>query len=76
VTVSGYEQGLAAGQIARGILVEGRSPASYPMLATVKGEPMINLARATKLGLTIKTTTLLSARVVTKYDWEDAVKAP
>jgi ABC-type uncharacterized transport system substrate-binding protein len=51
VTVSGYEQGLAAGKIARGILVEGRSPASYAMQPTVKGEAVVSLARARKLGL-------------------------
>jgi hypothetical protein len=46
VIVSGYEQGLAAGKIARGILVEGRSPASYAIAPTVKGEPVVSLARA------------------------------
>lgn len=46
VTVSGYEQGFAAGKVARGILVEGRSPASYAMAPTVKGEPVVSLARA------------------------------
>jgi ABC-type uncharacterized transport system substrate-binding protein len=70
VTVSGYEQGLAAGKIARGILVEGRSPASYAMAPTVKGEPVISLARARKLGLSIKTSTLLTAHIVEKFDWE------
>lgn len=64
VNVSEYEQGLAAGRIARGILLEGRSPASYPMEPTVKGIPMINLQRAKKLGITIKTGILLTATVV------------
>jgi ABC-type uncharacterized transport system substrate-binding protein len=63
VNVSEYEQGYAAGQIARGILAEGRSPDSYPMQPTVKGVPMINLLRAKKLGLKIKTGTLLSVTV-------------
>jgi ABC-type uncharacterized transport system substrate-binding protein len=76
VTVSGYEQGLAAGKMARGILVDGRSPASYPMHATVKGEPMINMARAIKLGLSVNTTTLLAARVVTKFDWAEEPSKP
>jgi ABC-type uncharacterized transport system substrate-binding protein len=70
VTVSGYEQGLAAGRIARGILVEGRSPASFAMEPTVKGEPMISLARARKLGIQIKTSVLLTARVVERFDWD------
>ncbi|MCK9375650.1 MAG: hypothetical protein M0P73_05820 [Syntrophobacterales bacterium] len=63
VNVSEYEQGYAAGQIARGILVEGRSPASYPMKPTVKGVPMVNLLRAKKLGIRIKTGILLSVTV-------------
>jgi len=63
VNVSEYEQGYAAGQIARGILLEGRSPASYPMRPTVKGIPMINLLRAKKLGIKIKTAILLSVVV-------------
>jgi ABC-type uncharacterized transport system substrate-binding protein len=70
VTVSGYEQGLAAGTIARGILVEGRSPASYAMAPTVKGEPVVSLARARRLGIPIKTSILLTARVIEKFDWE------
>lgn len=63
VNVSEYEQGYAAGEIARGILVEGRSPASYPMKPTVKGVPMINLLRAKKLGIKIKSGILLSVTV-------------
>ena len=76
MTVSGYAQGLAAGKIARGILVDGKSPASFPMEATVKGEPMISLARARKLGIAVNTSTLLTARVVNKFDWDtsEAVK--
>ncbi|MBC7251597.1 MAG: hypothetical protein H5T62_15125 [Anaerolineae bacterium] len=70
VTVSGYEQGLAAGKIARGILVEGRSPASYPMEPTVRGEPIVSLARANKLGIKIKSDILLTAKVVEKFEWE------
>lgn len=63
VTVSEFEQGYAAGEIARGILLEGKSPASYPMKSTVKGVPMINLLRAKKLGIKITTGTLLSVVV-------------
>lgn len=70
VTVSGYEQGLAAGKIARGILKEGRSPASFSMIPSVKGEPVINLARAKKLGIKIRTGLLLSSQVVEKFEWE------
>jgi ABC-type uncharacterized transport system substrate-binding protein len=63
VNVSEYEQGYAAGLMARGILAEGRSPASFPMKPTVKGVPMLNLVRARKLGLNIKTGVLLSVTV-------------
>jgi ABC-type uncharacterized transport system substrate-binding protein len=70
VYVSGYEQGLRAGKIARGILVEGRKPSSYPMEPTIKGKPIISLARAKKLGIMIKSTALLTAEVVEKFEWE------
>ena len=70
VTVSEREQGLAAGRIARAILVEGKSPSSFPMKPTVKGAPVISLARASKLGIKVKSGLLLSAEVVKKFDWE------
>ncbi|MBW2029507.1 MAG: hypothetical protein JRH06_06565 [Deltaproteobacteria bacterium] len=70
VTVSGYEQGLVAGRIARGILAEGRSPSSYAMEPTVKGEPVISLARARKLGIKIESSLLLAVQVVTQFAWE------
>jgi len=70
VTVSGYEQGLAAGKIARGILVEGKSPSNYSMEPTVKGEPVVSLARAKKLGIRIKSDILLAAQVVERFEWE------
>lgn len=70
VTVSGYEQGLAAGKIAKGILIEGKSPSSYSMTPTVKGEPVISLARSKKLGLKVKSDILLTAEVLEKFEWE------
>lgn len=70
VTVSGYEQGFAAGEMARGILLDGRSPSSYSMKPTVKGEPVVSLARARKLGIHIKTGILLSAQVIDHFSWE------
>jgi len=70
VYVSGYEQGLAAGKIARGILAEGKSPSSFPMVPTIKGQPIISLARAKNLGVEVKTKILLAAKVVEKYEWE------
>lgn len=70
VTVSGYEQGLAAGKIARGILVDGKSPADYPMKPTVKGEPVISLVRANRLGIKIKSGILLTAEIINTFEWE------
>jgi ABC-type uncharacterized transport system substrate-binding protein len=70
VTVSEREQGLAAGRMARQILVEGRSPASFPMAATTRGLPVISLARAQKLGIKVKSSILLSAEVIEKFEWE------
>jgi ABC-type uncharacterized transport system substrate-binding protein len=70
VTVSSYEQGRAAGEIARAILVEGKSPADIPMEPTVKGEPVINLARAKLLGFNIDSDILLTAKVVQDFSWE------
>ncbi len=70
VYVSGYDQGRAAGRIAHGILVEGRNPASYPMEPTIKGEPIISLARAKRLGIRISSDLLLTATVVTEFQWE------
>lgn len=70
VTVSEREQGLAAGRIARAILRDGKSPASLPMLPTTKGLPVISLARAKKLGLTIRSEQLLSSEVITRFEWD------
>jgi hypothetical protein len=52
-------------------LIDGKSPASFPMKATVKGEPMINLARAKKLGLKIDSEILLTAEVINTFSWEE-----
>jgi len=71
VYVSGYEQGLAAGRIARSILVEGRSPSSFPMEPTIKGQPIISLARARKLGINVKSNILLTVKVVEKFAWSE-----
>jgi ABC-type uncharacterized transport system substrate-binding protein len=70
VYVSGYEQGRAAGSIARGILTEGKKVSDYPMQPTVKGEPIVSLARAKLLGIRIGSEILLSSRVVEKLEWE------
>jgi len=70
VTVSEREQGRAAGRIARGILTEGRSPASYPMVPTTKGAPAISLARAKALGIRVNSELLLTTEVIQRFDWD------
>jgi ABC-type uncharacterized transport system substrate-binding protein len=70
MTVSGPEQGKAAGKLARQILVDGKKPSDIPMEPTVKGEPVINQARASHLGLKVNTSLLLSVQVEKKYAWE------
>lgn len=69
VTVSGYAQGLEAGKMARGILMGGRMPSSYHMKPTIKGKPVISLARAKKLGIRISTDLLLTAHVIKDFQW-------
>jgi len=70
VTVSEREQGLAAGRLARAILVGGKRPSELPMQPTLKGTPVINLARANALGIKVKSGLLLSAEVIEKFEWE------
>lgn len=70
VSVSGYEQGLAAGQMAREILVNGRNPAGLSLQSTTRGEAEISLARAKTLGLKIDSKTLLSSKIIEGYGWE------
>jgi ABC-type uncharacterized transport system substrate-binding protein len=74
VTVSEQEQGIAAGRLARAILVDGKAPSTLPVVPTVKGKPVINLARARQLGITVKSTELLTAEVVTEFQWAKAAK--
>lgn len=70
VTVSEREQGLAAGRLARAVLVNGKSPAALPMEPTVKGQPVVSLARATALGIKLDSDVLLSAQVIDKFEWD------
>lgn len=71
VTVSGYEQGLSAGKLARSILLDGTRPSSLTMSPTVKGEPVISLARANQLGIKVKAKLLLSSEVITEFQWDN-----
>jgi ABC-type uncharacterized transport system substrate-binding protein len=69
VTVSEREQGLAAGRLARQVLVDRKSPRELPIQTTTKGTPVINLARANKLGIRVHSDLLLSTQVITRFDW-------
>ena len=71
VAVSGYEQGYMAGEMARKILKDGVSPDSIKMTPSVKGEPMISMARAKALGLKVDVQVLLGNNIKKKYSWED-----
>jgi ABC-type uncharacterized transport system substrate-binding protein len=71
VAVSGHAQGLQAGKLAREILIDGRSPNRLPMMPTRMGEPIISLRRARQLGIKIQAGTLLSSKVINKYEWEN-----
>lgn len=70
VTVSERQQGLAAGRLARAILVDGRSPAQLPVKPTVIGHPAISLARARQLNINVSSSLLLSSEVVTEFEWD------
>lgn len=68
VTVSGYAQGYQAGLLARGILVDGKSPAELAMTPTEKGVPVINLATARRLHINPSADVLLTAEVIQDSD--------
>lgn len=70
VTVSEREQGLAAGKLARAVLSENKMPGSLPIRATIKGTPVVSLARANALGLKVRSSVLLSSEVMPRYEWE------
>lgn len=72
VAISGYEQGLAAGKIAKEILVNGKKPSDFPIQPTIKGKPFVSLARAQKLGIKIPSDILLATEVVKTFAWEQA----
>lgn len=70
VAISSYAQGYRAGEIARDILVEGKRPCDIEIEPTIRGQPIINLSVARKLGLQVPSTVLLTAKVVNRNDWE------
>ena len=52
-------------------LARAKLTASIQMKASIKGEPVVSLARAKKLGIKVKTSILLSAEVMQKFAWEE-----
>lgn len=70
MSVSAQAQGAAAGEIARAILVDGRAPSQIEIKPTVRGQPIVNLAVAKRLGIKIPSSVLLSAKVVKETSWK------
>jgi ABC-type uncharacterized transport system substrate-binding protein len=68
--VSGREQGRTAGEIAREVLIEGKSPSSIPIVSSTRGEAVVNLARAGRLCLRIEKELLEEVRVYSDFSWE------
>lgn len=64
IAVSAYEQGYQAGVYARGILLRGKSPAEFPMVATERGVPLINLATAKRLNIQPSADVLRTVKVI------------
>jgi ABC-type uncharacterized transport system substrate-binding protein len=69
VAVSGYEQGLIAGQMARKILKDKVSPGSIGISQSTKGQPMLNITRAKALGIKVDVNLLLESTVKQGYAW-------
>jgi ABC-type uncharacterized transport system substrate-binding protein len=74
VTVSEREQGMAAGRLARRILLEGARPDTLEIRPTVKGHPVLNLSRAEQLGINVRSGVLLSSEVVRGFQWQSAAR--
>lgn len=70
VKVSGFEQGLQAGQLARRILLDNQPPSSLAIRTSIQGRPAISLARARKLGLKVDAELLLNTDVETRFAWD------
>lgn len=70
VTVSEREQGLEAGRLARAMVLDGKPATELPIKATTKGLPVISLARAKRLGLSVRSQELLSSMVIRYFEWE------
>nr|AAU83960.1 hypothetical protein GZ35A2_35 [uncultured archaeon GZfos35A2] len=69
VTLSGYEQGKAAAEIAIEIL-EGMEPADIPITCPEKGNPIFNKIRADELNITVPTDIIKGVEIIDNGDWE------
>ena len=69
VTLSGYEQGKAAAEIAIEIL-EGKKPADIPITCPEKGNPIVNEIRAEELNITVPTDIIKEVEIIDNGDWE------
>lgn len=70
VAVSGVEQGRIAGAMARRILIDKISPALISPEQSMKGIPMLSLARARKLGIAVNSGVLLNSHVFPRFIWD------
>lgn len=74
VRVSGWAQGQVAGEMARQILTREKQPHQIDMVPTLKGMPVISLARARQLDLPLPTSLLLNASVIKAFSWESVAE--
>ena len=69
VTLSGYEQGKAAAEIAIEIL-DGKKPVDIPIKCPEKGNPIVNKRRAEELNITIPTDIVKEVEIIDNGNWE------
>ena len=73
VTLSGYEQGKAAAEIAIEIL-DGKKPADIPIQCPEKGNPIVNERRADELNITVPTDLIKGIEIINGEDREKKEK--
>ena len=74
VDVSATEQGKAAGNLAKKILIDGAKPSSFKFESTSNGVKNINLKRAEQLELKkedIPSAILINSNIYENYSWEN-----
>ncbi len=73
VDVSPEEQGKAAANLAKKILIDGEKPSSFKFKATSDGVKNINLKRAKQLGINqedIPSSILINSKIYKNFSWE------